>query len=467
MTRWLALLFALGALERLWALGGPGLSGDEAGCVYFASFPLQRLVEAILASNEVHPPGFFVLTHGVLEFGTSEFVLRLPSVLFGLATVGIAWKLFQSWDGAVAPWAAGLLAVSTYHVQASRELRMYSLLTLLVVIALSCLWKWSQEGQNRWLAGYALASALSYWIHYLSFFALPVGFLWMLRLRPRAWGKWLVALAGSGLPFLAWVPVLMQQVGGQNLMIRPAPGLATPFETLGRIAGGDLGPEGSRAFFVLGVAVLLLCGSAARRTRVGTQLSLIWLFVPMLVLAGLSTFTPLRLFEFKYFAWCSPALFWLLAASLEGRGRAALAGLLVAVNLYTFTSIFAHYDDYGPNWRSVAGLLRQTGPDDLLLVHPSMMAQPLLYYGVPPARMTPVDGLTAEQLEALVQGRSTVFLVTPPHHPFVVEQRLEQRLDRLMHREREWETRPRLPSGWLRVVRFKSRDSGAGESGAD
>lgn len=205
------------------ALGGPGLSGDEAGCVYFGSFPPERLVEAILAANEVHPPGFFLFTHGLLQVGSSEFFLRLPSVVFGILTLAVSWWLYRSWDPAVAPWAAGLLALSTYHVQASRELRMYSLLSLLVVVALGCLWRWLQQGQGGWLAGYAAASGLSYWIHYLSFFALPVGLLWVLWVRPRDWWKWLLAVVLSGLPFLAWVPVLLQQVGGQDLMIRPPP----------------------------------------------------------------------------------------------------------------------------------------------------------------------------------------------------------------------------------------------------
>lgn len=468
----LGILFVAAAL-RLFDLGGPGLSGDEAGCVYYGSFPTSVLVEAILTTGEVHPPGFFTFIHLLLYVSGAEWFLRLPSVVFGLLTLLVSYLLFKRWsDRNTALLAVGLLAVSTYHIQASRELRMYSLLTLLVAVGLACLWNWLDSGEKRWLAGYAVACGLGYWNHYLSFFALPVGFVWVAVWSWRRLGAWLGAVVASGLPFLLWLPILRRQVGGANLVIRPPAQLFSLVEALGRVQVGDIGPMGS--YLLAGAGLLLplvvvAAGWGRFKEDRSWQLATLWLFLPLLMLGGLSMFTSLRLFEFKYLVWSSPAYVWLLGRALmrcSAPWRGALVGLFVLGNLLTYWPMFVKYNNYGPNWRAVAGYLRaHLDPQTRVVIHPSMMAQPLLYYGIPPQQMSPTDQPTEDQLRQLAAS-GPIYFVTTPNHPFVAREALELRFEQLMNRTVTEELRPSLPSAFIRVVRFEPKSNNV-ESGSE
>ncbi|MBI3927027.1 MAG: glycosyltransferase family 39 protein [Armatimonadetes bacterium] len=459
MSRPLLLIVLAAAGLRLWRLGASSLTGDEAGCMYFGAFPLNRLVEVILASHEVHPPGFFALVHMWTAVGWNEAVVRFPSAVFGIGTVLAACWLFRAWDPEVALPATLLMAVGTYPIQASRELRMYSLLALLITVALGALYRWLRSGRIGWLAVFSGCTAVSFWIHYLSFFALPVAFSWVLACRPRWSLRWMVAVAVAGLPFCLWLPTMRLQAQSQNMLLRPPPGPAHVVELLGRMAVGDVGPVDSLWLTAMGAGALLLVGVALRR-RPGEpeRLALLWLAVPIGILFLLSVLTSARLFEFKYFSWAMPGLAWLLVRGLQRLGRAGpwVLGGIVVLNLINYWTAVAPAHRYGPDWRTAGKALRQwSGPEVLVLVHPSMMAQPLIYYGIQPQQMQPVDALDREELGRRVAGHRTVYLVTTPNHPFVIASRLEWMLDEELVREQAWELPARLPSGVIRLIRYR------------
>ena len=88
-------------------------------------------------SSDTHPPGYYLLmlpwTRAV---GTSLQDIRLPSALFGLASISLLF-----WLGSLAGWrlagsvAAALLAVNGYHVFWSQVARMFSLACFLGLAA--------------------------------------------------------------------------------------------------------------------------------------------------------------------------------------------------------------------------------------------------------------------------------------------------------------------------------------------
>ncbi len=479
-SRWPRLwgwVLAVAALVRLWELGGPPLSTDETGSVFFGRIPPSQLTEYMLAVGEVHPPGFYGFIHLWQKLGHSELLLRLPSVLFGLGSLAFSYALFRAWAGPRTATLAGLaLALSTYHIEASRELRMYAVLALVTTAAFYLLQRWLDGGHSGWLAGYAAVTGASFYLHYLSFFALPVAGCWVLleawkatqksvvdgppRLAvSRLLGGWCAALVGAGLPFLPWVPTLLRQTGGQDLMIRPAPAPADFVELFGRMAGGNLGPVGSYPLLSAGVAVLVAIAFASwtGRDQIGVQRATLWLVVPVLVLGGLSTFTGLRLFEFKYFIWCSPALAFLLVRALLVAPRplaAGLAGGLVLLNFWSYYHIVLDGHRYGADWPAVVRELQaRAGPNDPILVHPSMNAVPLLIYGMPSNRIVGVDEPTEEQLRGWGQA-SRLWLVTTPNHPYVAQRGLASRLGGLIPERERRTTAPYLPSGAVSVILF-------------
>ncbi|MGE0495671.1 MAG: hypothetical protein AB7S38_41080 [Vulcanimicrobiota bacterium] len=452
-------LLLLGTVLRAWELGGPSLTVDEATTVYFSAFPPGQLAQVLLATHEVHPPGYLTFLHGLMQVGLSETWLRLPSLLFGILTLIAGYWLFGLLEDAyeIKVAALCLLAFSSYHVAACRELRMYSLLTLLVTLGLAGLLYWLKTEDHRGLVAYCACFAGSYWVHYLSFFCLPVALVWLWLVRPQAWKWWLGATATSFLPFLAWVPVLLGQVGGQDLLLRQAPSLSLLLELFGRMALGDVGPAGVAGWMAAGVLVLGALGLAAREApQSGARLCLSWLLVPILAVFTVSSLTSIRIFEFKYFVFTTPALCWLIA-SLQPR-RLVVPGM-VLVNLVTCGIVFEAGSRYGGDWRTVANYLRAVPrPDDAILVHPSMMATPLLYYGISPHRLQPTDQLDEGQLSALAQ-KPAVYLVTTPFHPFVLQEKLDSRFAHWTRTASE-QSPAYLPSGIIRIERFVPPASG-------
>lgn len=81
-----------------------------------------------------HPPLFFLLLHGMRAlFGEHEFVLRLPALLCGVATVPLVWRIGRRLPSRAARVVATLfVAGSSLNLELSADLRMYSLLTLAV-----------------------------------------------------------------------------------------------------------------------------------------------------------------------------------------------------------------------------------------------------------------------------------------------------------------------------------------------
>jgi 4-amino-4-deoxy-L-arabinose transferase-like glycosyltransferase len=84
-------------------------------------------------NSDTHPPGFYVMMFFVTKlFGSSTIALRLPSVLFGVASIGLLY-----WLGVLvgprmpAAVAAAFLAFNGYHIVWSETARMYTLLCFL------------------------------------------------------------------------------------------------------------------------------------------------------------------------------------------------------------------------------------------------------------------------------------------------------------------------------------------------
>src|SRR3972149_1208497 len=155
----LSLLLAIAAALRLAGLGDAALWYDESGSVWMATLPFPRMTAA--TGGDTPPPLYFaILWLWVRIGGTSEFWVRVPSLLFSLAIIPLAWRLAKRLNLPYsAPLAgAGLVTVSTAQIHYAQEARMYSLLAVMVLIGL-----FAALDQRWWLFGLALAALC--WTH--------------------------------------------------------------------------------------------------------------------------------------------------------------------------------------------------------------------------------------------------------------------------------------------------------------
>ena len=156
-----------------------------------------------------HPPLSFLINHAFFQIGESEFFLRLPSALFGIASLPVLYILTTELTSRrVALFSTIVLAISPFHVWYSQEGRMYSQMLFLSLLSSVLLLYAIKRGGARWWVYYVLVSAAGMFTHVFMALALLTQFLWvLLHHRDR-----LIAHMASGATvfvlFLPWMLLL-------------------------------------------------------------------------------------------------------------------------------------------------------------------------------------------------------------------------------------------------------------------
>ncbi len=215
----LAALTAAGLALRLVHLTRFELFVDEAATWWFAQMTASgRLAEQM--SLEPTPPLYYALVGLLIKlFGDSDFVLRLPSVVFGAAGIPTVYVLGRVlFSGRVGWIAACLLTIHPLHVFYSREARVYPLLLCLTMWTLWALWRALDRDTTRaWVIFGALLVATCYSHFYGLFLAATAGVaivFWGRDNKTRGRGVIAVALALLGFaPYVAMTFPHLQQSG--------------------------------------------------------------------------------------------------------------------------------------------------------------------------------------------------------------------------------------------------------------
>ena len=228
----LILITIIGTGLRLYHLDGAGFWLDEGYSVSFAKHPN-------LWTQENHPPLYYAMLAAWSWFSTSDYWLRLLSVIFGVATIPVVYMLGRKLFGTTAAlWSAAILAVLSFHVQYSQEARMYTLMALLFACALLALVGAARENSWKHWITYIIASTLLAYSHGAGIiYVMVLAMLFPLCARSLSkatdWVPWLLSNAMVVVLFLPWLGVYMQRVHSvvQNFWV-PVPGWSDPLLVL-------------------------------------------------------------------------------------------------------------------------------------------------------------------------------------------------------------------------------------------
>jgi mannosyltransferase len=282
-TIFIALIVLAGLGLRLYRLGAQSLWFDEAQTLDVAGYPLAEI-----ARRAYRPPLFHMALHFWMRIaGDSEFLLRLPSTLFGAGIPFLAFIVAtRLYDRRAGLLAAALAAISPTLIWYSQELRMYSLMTAQFLALLYLTIRLVRDERSpAWLWGaFFVVQTAAMYTHY---FALPFLF-WLailtalLLVGRRRWPllvRWIAVQAATAVAFIPWLLVIADGRGGTEDYIAAEtlpvmthiPGVREALTqnwmlyTTGIIAG-DSGLTGllSRIELVaLGAALLLILVAAA------------------------------------------------------------------------------------------------------------------------------------------------------------------------------------------------------------
>lgn len=184
----------------------------------------------------------------VTAFGDHALALRLPALVFSLASIPIVFALVRECcSPRAALIAAALTAVLPVSVLQGLEARGYS---MMICLAAASTWLWilaCHRGRcSIWIA-YALVTALGIWAHPLTAFV-PIGHgLWLVWTAGRV-RHWMLLISGGLALILAavttltlYAPVLPDMLAARSMFARTGAEQPSVF-----------GPEGMHALLQLG-----------------------------------------------------------------------------------------------------------------------------------------------------------------------------------------------------------------------
>jgi hypothetical protein len=356
----------------------------------FATAPLDEVL-----SNFTRPgwngPFYFLLLRGWIALtGTSEYAMRFLSLCLGVLCVPLTYalgrRLFNPQTGFL---AALLVTASPYLTWYSQEVKMYTLVSALALLAIYALRRALSLPKGRavegngwyWWGVQIVATSLAIYTHIIAALLIPVQVLIYFTWWPRSRRQWLgalISLACFTLPYLplaGWQMPLLFQDGVNGLLRSPdriVPTLlanwrtgnflllrsrVTGFEhyTLGKmihilLTGWSVGYFGFSGLARFEGSVLMsgLAGWGllsfflslhGRREEFGKRLSLLcWLAVPGLVVWYISLWQPL--FTDRYFIWSALAFYLLVAVGLAALWRSDSWGQGVALFLVALVLAF-------------------------------------------------------------------------------------------------------------------------------
>jgi len=181
--------------------------GDELFTYEIATRPgLGDVLDGVRSPLEITPPLFFVLAWASAQLGDPTFLLRLPSLVAGVALIPLVYALgIRTVGERAALLGAALAALSPLAVFFSAEARAYMLTAFLVCASTLVLLNALENRGRGWWALFAACAAAALYAHYTAALPLAAQAAWALwahreRLRPL-----LIAHGAVAIAFLPWI----------------------------------------------------------------------------------------------------------------------------------------------------------------------------------------------------------------------------------------------------------------------
>ncbi|MCS6859640.1 MAG: glycosyltransferase family 39 protein [Abditibacteriales bacterium] len=447
--QWLYLALAA-AILRCFRVGHQSFWFDEVFSLSVVQGSLSDLLQLAL-KDAVHPPLYYLVLYPFYHLSASEFVVRLPSVLFGIAAVPLIYELGRRClNERVGLIAAVVMLFSPFQIYYAQEARMYAMLLTLTALSLLAFWQAIETGERKWWVALVVVTAAGLYTHYLMAAVAAAEFLYLLRSAPRflnghkrlvanrvaqlrtpqRFWHGIAAFACIAVLYAPWLYGLLRH--GQSLGERHRFGSVQEanlavfgtfldfcfgyFQGLWLLARARHA-EVAFAFLFVGMllaAIVFAVGFVSvLRIRFARGFLLLALAVP--IVAGYLLACKTYYHQTRYFMPAYPAFALLFAAGMvrlyerrRGLGVAAvsLIAFINAVALMNYYFADAYQRD---DWRGVARFMqRHAQPNDLLIFNAPYKDQafrryyhkPFHYLGLPRPGMTQADveRLLREQL---------------------------------------------------------------------
>jgi mannosyltransferase len=178
-------ILALTTILRLIGIVSRPIWYDEAFSILFSEKGLSAMIYGTLSKTgagtaDIHPLGYYTLLWGWMNiFGQSVLAARLFSVFINLVSLILVYLITHNlFNEKTAFTAAILFSVLPFQIHYAQEIRMYSLLSLWLLIVTFCFLRGRTRNWKWWIL-FGVSSALAQYTHNLA-----VIYLFPLALTP-------------------------------------------------------------------------------------------------------------------------------------------------------------------------------------------------------------------------------------------------------------------------------------------
>jgi mannosyltransferase len=442
----LAALLLAAAVLRFSTLGLQSFWYDEAFTpVHVLHASLGATLRSVLHTENT-PPLWYVLIWAFSRvFGTGAIALRLPSAVFGVATVAVAWAIGRELEGpptrrATAIAAAAFVAVNPLFVWYSQEARAYGLFVLMSALAMLCFLRAWREPTPRRLAAFAASASLALLSHYFAAFLVAPMILLLLGRWQRAENgadrrASLIACGVVALVGLALLPLASAQ-GGHGAQWIGEWALSSRLQAIPQyyLTGYMGAPLGHGIELLVALPILAGLGyglwsvlepSEEQGALIALIIAACGVLLPIVLIAfGADYLAPRNLVAAMIPVTAVIAV--VLTARRAGRAGTVFAALIVVAWLTVTIDVDLSPRLQRGDWRGVAKVLRDaagSGANERVITTVELGAAPLEYYLPPLHNLSRGTTVRVSEIDETGYAPLKASAASPPVHGFHLQSR--------------------------------------------
>lgn len=432
------LILLVGLILRLVNLNQSLWLDEAINAVFVRSLDLKSLIFNYSLSD-FHPPLYHILMKGwVILFGSSEIALRMPSVILGVASIYVIYKIGKKlFDEKTALVAATLLATAPLHIYYSQEARMYMLASFFATVSVYFFISLIKEDKLKNWAGFIISTALLLYSDYLPYLMILVYlfylFLYKKSIKKPTMRSFVPAFLLIALIILPWFLIFPKQLAtglsAANLspawaQVVGAPSINTFLITfvkftIGRISNGNNALY-ALMFTPIGIFVSILFALSTFRISKIRSLLYFWFFVPIFLAFTAAFFVPIFSYFRLLFVLGAFYLIWASAINTVNWTLPTRILLIIAltINLGSTVIYLMNPKFERENWKKASAyVLDNADKKSIVLFESTYTLAPFDYYnnGKVDAKgaldsFSPSQDKIRQNVELFTKGKNKVFL---------------------------------------------------------
>jgi len=401
----LGLILMLGAALRFYNLNTKNLWYDETSSIANAMKGFGFVLQPIYNYKPLY---IFLLKAWIGLFGCAAFVVRLPSVLFGIGSIFLVFKLGEELAvSQVGLISSFLLSTSCFHIYHSQQARHYSLLFFLSLLSFYYFIMIFKNGYLKYIVMTLLVNILILFMHPYGFAVILCQFLYNMifgwkAIEKYTFKKWIFSqlLLLLGVIVLLCIIIFSKQHLDAILWWANPPDISNLVETFKTFCYG--GPRYGLqdininlpiavtlllsvifgVLFLRGLRVLIKDKTFLNVAGIVNLLNL-WLFLPI-ALAFLFSYIYFPVYFIKHFLICLFPFYLIVAVGLHYKNKLFLKITVLAIIflLNSFPLRAMYQNNSGVDWGKAVSSMKQMGikDDAVIIISTCKEIIPFMYY---------------------------------------------------------------------------------------